>query len=206
MLGGLIRLAIALLVGLGAMGAHAAENTFDRSKREAKQLFRDYFGSGGLSRCGLSPKWAAEAVPYQVAKKFFGLNIAADLAGVHAGSEPADVMDVDKRYPAAFCGQEMVAQLRSELRDALIADGPTEADRVLPPKRRTHVIEAYSFPVFNPQFDRAMVFAVSETSGYQKLENEVKPCCLMVVGTAEAFRKRNGSWHHTRTDRIYHAH
>jgi hypothetical protein len=109
-------------------------------------------------RCSLNSEWNNDPIPEYVARKHLGLKLHARLAAPYHRSKPAEVLDPAGKMHAAFCtGQEWreyEERLLKEFTDKFTKENtPPDITKNI----RTHTRFTYSFPLFNENFDRAII-------------------------------------------------
>jgi hypothetical protein len=153
-------------------------------------------------RCSLNSEWFQYSVPEDVARKHLGLKLHAQLAAPYNTTTPAKVLDPAGKMREAFCSADeldkYLKQAMNALRTKLIAENARPDG--LQVKLR-HTRGDYSFPVFNENFDRAIIVQAwaesSWTWGSPYLEKDQERKLFgSVSGSIQAYiwAKKDGVW------------
>lgn len=135
------------------------------------------------SPCRIDAEWSKETVPYDIARKVFGLKIRADLAAGSPVPDSGTILSAVEPDPARLCAQEDLGRQLKAARAALPTGG-----------RFFSHVASYTFPVFDPSFTRAVVVWTSLYSSTYLGQDEEKRGSLDFTVTALTFVKRRTGW------------
>jgi len=189
-----------------ALGSHAASADPDsglrRMKREAAEVFKALANDSDndllaeAKTCEFSLNWLDSPVDADIVRRHLNIKLSlpgARLAPPNSADLPdyAESIDPERRHKDSFCSESQAADyymkqwLATENNDPAAPETPKPALLVTP--------AGYSFPLFNADFDRALLVAYRATRSLTVDERaNVAPSVSGFV--AVVFAKSKGKW------------
>ena len=177
-----------MLVAVAVIAAPAQADENARLKAEAVAVLRaatalETYTGQETSPCRIVAEWSKETVPFDIARRVFGLKLRADLA---AGSPVPDsyaILSAVEPDPSRLCS---TGDLGRQFKAAQIA---------LPSGTRfSYHVASYTFPVFDPAFSKAVVVWTALSSSRPLGGDDGKAGGVGLTVTALTFVKRAKGW------------
>jgi hypothetical protein len=188
----------------------AARDLQETLRREAIDLFRHAVERprAGAGRCVVRDAWLDYPIPGDIARRYLGRAIHADLVPPQHAVRPAAVIDPTGRMRDLFCDDAQAKQRQDELLADFRKGLPSPGAGATAPTPRLAVSHTeYSFPVFNLGYRRAIVMvARTSFSWTMSAAGEVKTGGIESGGQAQVYVRRGLSWRLLAREFVFSAH
>ena len=180
----------ATLAGLAPTSANAGD---DQLRSATWALFRAIESPKDFTPCAFDMSWMAYAVPENLARRYLGLTLHADVSAPFEAVPVTEVFDERKAHKASFCDQARREQLLRQTKSTF-----EESNE----KKSSISFLSVTYPVFSNHLKYAAIVRKIDTESFIKNGVKIYGPSPFITIYAVVYHNFRGVWREVKSERL----